>query len=190
MTTVSRMNLLEIPEIIDMVVKHHVDIFAFARYCPTHLDPKTTMTPEEYRALLEICWLKFEIYRDSETTFNLKDHLWTLFLHEKGLFAVPEDLDEERIYDGCHCGDCHLTILPDGSVHACRRFASEVGNALTHGLSEIFLGPRMDPYRDHGKFEKCRRCELLRFCRGCPAVAYGSSKNMYAPDPQCWKTIG
>ena len=35
MTTVSRVNVHEIPEIIDLAVKHQVDIFAFARYCPT-----------------------------------------------------------------------------------------------------------------------------------------------------------
>ena len=39
------------------------------------------------------------------------------------------------------------------------------------------------------KFEKCQKCELLRFCRGCPAVSYGYSHNMYAPDPQCWKEV-
>ena len=179
----------EIPQLIDLVVGYHVDIFAFARYCPTGFDPETHVTPEEYRELLERCWARFEMYKDSGTTFNLKDHLWTLFLYEKGLFTIPEELDEDRIYDGCHCGDCHLTILPDGSIYACRRFVSEVGNALTGRLAEIFTGPQMDEYRDYDKFEKCSRCELLRFCRGCPAVAYGYSKNMYAADPQCWKEI-
>jgi len=183
------MNLHEIPEVIDLAVKHQVDIFAFARYCPIGFDPETHVPPEEYRELLERCWTRFEMYKDSGTTFNLKDHLWTLFLYEKGLFTIPEKLDEDRIYDGCHCGDCHLNILPDGSVYACRRFESEVGNALTGRLAEIFTGPQIDEYRDYDKFEKCSRCELLRFCRGCPAVAYGYGKNMYAADPQCWKKI-
>ncbi|MDE6377360.1 MAG: radical SAM protein, partial [Duncaniella sp.] len=35
MTTVSGTNIDEIPAIIDLVVAHDVDIFAFARYCPT-----------------------------------------------------------------------------------------------------------------------------------------------------------
>ena len=189
MTTVSRMNFHEIPELIDLVVAHHVDIFAFARYCPTGLDPEIHVPPEEYRELLERCWSRFEMYKDSGTTFNLKDHLWTLFLYEKGLFTIPEELDEDRIYDGCHCGDCHLNIRPDGSVYACRRFESEIGNALTDRLADIFTGPQMNEYREYDKFEKCSCCELLRFCRGCPAVAYGYSKNMYAADPQCWKEI-
>ena len=189
MTTVSNLNLHEIPDLIDVVVEHQADIFAFARYCPTAFEPDTHVTPDAYRALLGRCWVKFEEHGDSSTTFNLKDHLWTLFLHEKGLFSVPDGLDEDRVYDGCHCGDCHLTILPDGSVFACRRFESLVGNALSDRLVDVFTGPRMEAYRDFSRFEKCQRCELLRFCRGCPAVAYGYTGNMYAADPQCWRVI-
>lgn len=189
MTTVSRLNLHEIPEVIDLVVERQVDIFAFGRYCPSAFDADTHVTPDAYRDLLERCWAKFEMYRNSDTTFNLKDHLWTLFLYEKGLFTIPDGLDDERIYDGCHCGDCHLTILPDGAVHACRRFESPVGSAASERLADIFTGPRMEAYRDFARFEKCTRCELSRFCRGCPAVAYGNTGNMYAADPQCWKAI-
>lgn len=39
------------------------------------------------------------------------------------------------------------------------------------------------------KMEKCGNCELLYYCRGCPAVAYGASGNYYGADPQCWKEV-
>ena len=143
----------------------------------------------EYRDFLERIWRKFEQYKDSGTTFNLKDHLWTLFLYEKGLFKIPEGLDNDTIYDGCHCGDCHMTILPTGRVMACRRFESEVGNVFREHIHDIYNGERMNGYRRYEKFEKCSRCELLRFCRGCPAVAYGYTHDFYALDPQCWKEI-
>ncbi len=42
---------------------------------------------------------------------------------------------------------------------------------------------------DLGRFERCAGCELLRFCRGCPAVAAATSGSFYAPDPQCWKDL-
>ena len=35
--------------------------------------------------------------------------------------------------------------------------------------------------------EKLER-ELKAWCRGCPAVANGTSGNFYGADPQCWKT--
>jgi radical SAM/SPASM domain protein of ACGX system len=189
MTTVSGTNLHEIPELIDVVVAHHVDVFAFGRYCPTGPDKSTHIEPLEYRAFLERVWQKFEQYKESDTTFNLKDHLWTLFLYERGLFHIPEGLDADTIYDGCNCGNCHLTILPTGEVMACRRFESPLGNVRTTSLYDLFHGERMESFRQYEKFEKCRYCELLRFCRGCPAVTYGYTHNFYAPDPQCWKEI-
>lgn len=187
MTTVSKMNIEEIEGIIDIVVENSVDIFAFARYCPTGFEKSNHIEPTEYKEFLEKIWKKFEEYKDSNTTFNLKDHLWTLFLYEKGLFEIPEGLDGNTIYDGCNCANCHMTILPTGNVYACRRMESQVGNIFAESIHDIFLGEQMDKYREYDKFEKCSKCELLRFCRGCPAVAYGYTGNSYSADPQCWK---
>lgn len=71
---------------------------------------------------------------------------------------------------------------------ACRRFESIVGNMFTKPIQELW-GREMDYYRQYDKFEKCSKCELFQFCRGCPAVAYGYHHSFYAPDPQCWKEI-
>ena len=116
-----------------------------------------------------------------------KAGLWTLFLYEKGLFRIDGALDGETIYDGCNCGNCHMTILSGGAVYACRRMESKVGRALANDLYDLFTGDTYEQYRQYDKFEKCAECELLRFCRGCPTVAAGYHGNMYAPDPQCWK---
>ncbi|MDR1579054.1 MAG: radical SAM/SPASM domain protein, ACGX system [Synergistaceae bacterium] len=189
MTTVSGANIAEIPDIIDLTVEHHTDVFAFARYCPASFEKTTHINPGEYKALLDACWRKFDEYKDSGTIFNLKDHLWTLYLHDKGLFKIPAGLDGQMIYDGCNCGISHLTILPNGDIYACRRMDSMVGNAFTDRLADVFISEKMDKYRNFGKFEKCSRCELGRFCRGCPAVAYGYTRNLYSADPQCWKEV-
>ena len=189
MTTVSKTNIHEIPAIIDLVVKNNVDIFAFARYCSTDSSWELMVSPTEYRSLLETCWDRFHLYQDSGTSFNLKDHLWTLFLYEKGLFTPDKSLDPNVIYEGCSCGINHMTILSDGTVYACRRMESPIGNALRDSLYDVFLSDKMDDYRQYEQFQKCSKCELLRFCRGCPATACGIYGNMYAPDPQCWKII-
>jgi radical SAM/SPASM domain protein of ACGX system len=189
MTTVSGTNAHEMAGIIDTVVEHKADIFAFGRYCPTSSEKSTHLTPEQYKEVLETCWQKFKQYKDSGTNFNLKDHLWTLFLYEKGIFQIPEGLDDDVIYEGCNCANCHLTILPKGEVYACRRMESNVGNVFDEKLFDIFTGDKMEYYRDYDKFEKCSKCELKRFCRGCPAVTFGYTGNFYAPDPQCWKQV-
>ena len=41
-------------------------------------------------------------------------------------------------------GQNHVTILPDGSVYACRRMESRIGNALTDDLYDLFTGPDID----------------------------------------------
>ena len=190
MTTVSGTNIKEIPDIIDLVVEKGVNVFAFGRYCPTSEEKSTHISPEEYRDFLDTVWNKFEQHKNAGTVFNLKDHLWTLYLYEKGLFRIPEDSNPDAIYDGCHCGDCHFTIQPDGNVMACRRFESVVGNMFQEPIYKLWNSEAMEAYRQYEQFEKCTGCELFRFCRCCPAVAYGYHRSFYAPDPQCWKIIG
>ena len=191
MTTVSGTNIDEVLGIIDKVVKAKVNVFAFARYCPTSDEKDTNIEPLRYRKLLSDCDKKFKEYEDLgyETYFSKKDHLWTLYEYETGSFKIPEILEKDMIYGGCNCGNCHLTILPNGDVYACRRVQnSKVGNVFTEQLSDVWLC-QMEEYRDYSKFEKCSKCELLAFCRGCPAVANSKNGNFYAADPQCWKEI-
>ena len=191
MTTVSGMNIREIPDIIDTVVEHKEDVFAFARYCPTSDEKDTGMTPLEYRNLLAVCDRKFKEYEAAgcETYFSKKDHLWTLYEYETGEFKIPENAREGVIYGGCNCGNCHLTILPNGDVYACRRVLdSKVSNIFEDRLADVWMC-QMEQYREYDRFEKCSKCELKAWCRGCPAVARGANGDFYAADPQCWKEI-
>lgn len=190
MTTVSDKNINEIPDLIDVVVEHEVNIFGFARYCPTSLQKDTNIKPLEYRELLDKCYNKFQQYKSKgcKTYFGYKDHLWTLYLYEKGIFKIPERAEKGIIYDGCNCGNSHMTICSNGDLLACRRFDGKVGNVFENKISDVWFN-EMERYRDYDKFEKCSKCELLSFCRGCPAVAYGKTHNFYAADPQCWKEV-
>ncbi len=191
MTTVSGTNINEIPNIIDTVVENKADVFAFARYCPTSNEKNTNIEPSRYRALLEECYRKFKYYKENgcETYFNKKDHLWTLYEYEKGIFKIPADAEKDIIYGGCNCGNCHITILPNGDIFACRRVSdSKIGNVFEDRLADVWVCDA-EIYREYKKFEKCSRCELLAWCRGCPAVAKGTYGSFYSPDPQCWKEI-
>ena len=191
MTTVSGTNIDEIPAIIDTVVQYGVDIFAFSRYCPTSGEKEVGIEPLRYRALLEACDKKFKAYEAAGcmTYFNKKDHLWTLYEYETGAFRIPPDAQEGMIYGGCNCGNCHLTILPTGELYACRRVQnSRVGNVFEDRIADVWVC-KMETYRAYQRFEKCARCELLAYCRGCPAVASGKTGGFYAADPQCWKEL-
>lgn len=183
-TTVSKTNIAEIPELVKVVVENDAKSFGFSRYCPNEKDRYNLISPLEYRQFLEKMWEQFSMLQNCGTAFILKDHLWKLFLYEKGLFKIEDDTD--LIMDGCHCGITHITILANGEVYACRRCESYVGKVPEESLYDIFFGKEMEKYRDFEKFEACVNCELLRFCRGCPSVAKCATGDFYAKDPQCW----
>lgn len=188
MTTVSKTNINEVPGIIDEVVKAGVNVFAFARYVPSGGDLDASLTSEEYRELLATCDKKYKAYKAKgcDTFFNKKDHLWTLYEYEIGEFHIPENLNPDMIYGGCNCGNCHITILPTGDIYACRRVAdSKVGNVFVDRIADLWE-TKFEDYRIYEKFEKCNKCKLKPWCRGCPAVAKGTHGSFYADDPQCW----
>ena len=191
MSTVSGLNIHEIPDVIDTVVEHGVEVYSFARYCPTGSGMDTGITPSEYRDFLRLCDTKFRKYEEEccKTYFDRKDHLWTLYEYEAGKFRIPEYAEPGKIYGGCNCGNAHLTVLPSGDVYACRRVqGSVVGNALRDKLADLWVN-EIERYREYNNFSKCSKCELLPYCRGCPAVAKGKYGDFYAQDPQCWKEI-
>lgn len=187
MSTVSKINANEIPELIDFVVGLKVKGYSFARYCPNNKNTDNMFTPEEYKKFLGNVWQSYCRHLNGDTNFILKDHLWTLFLAEKGIFS-PKDTGG-IVVDGCGLGVSHLSVLADGVVFACRRFKSPVGKVPDQSLYDIFLSQNMNQYRDFSKLEKCSKCELLYYCRGCMAVTYGSTGNWMKADPQCWKVI-
>lgn len=188
MSTVSKTNMNEIPALIDLADEYGVDVYAVGRYCPTSAakayDRNVHISPLEYRDFLQRCWERYEAHKNSKTAFQLKDHLWALFLWEKGLLKADGNAE-----GGCNCGKNHITILPGGDVYACRRMESKIGNVNGGDLYAIWTGAAADAYRQYDRFEKCAKCELKAVCRGCPAVAYGYTGDMYAADPQCWKEI-
>ena len=191
MTTVSSLNINEMPQIIDAAVAAGADMFSFARYCPTGAGGFSGIAPQAYRQMLVACEqrIREHLSRQCATRFDKKDHLWTLYDYECGRLKIAEGEAKDVARGGCHCGISHLTILPDGSVMACRRVRdSVVGNALADELADLWNGP-MDAYRQYDRFQRCAGCRLLPWCRGCPAVAAGTNGSFYAPDPQCWRVV-
>ena len=183
MTTVFRENIDEIPEITRICADNGVDLVAFARYGGNN---SNCISPERYKEFLEKMYCVYQKLKNSGSNFSYKDHLWKLFFWEKGLVII--DKRNKEIVDGCHCGFGHLSILPNGDVYACRRFDSLVGNAIKEKIDDIFLSDEMEKYRRIDSLE-CKNCNLILYCRGCPAVSYGEYGNWQKKDPQCWKKM-
>jgi radical SAM/SPASM domain protein of ACGX system len=185
MSTVSKTNAPEIPELTRLIVEAKINSTSFARHCPTSSSDKTLMfKPLEYRAFLKKMFRVYfyELY-NKRTNFFLKDHLWKLLLNEMGLFTP-------RFDDGCGVGTLHLmAVLADGTVYACRRFNSPIGKVPNQKFDDIFFSQSMAKYRTPRNYIQCSACELFNYCRGCRAVAACMTGSWQSPDPQCWRFI-
>ncbi len=193
MFTLSRLNAKDLIPVIRLMAKENAYIFDFARLVPIGRgkDLKDEMLePFEYR---EILLHVLEEYRKLQeagyhTIFGRKEPLWKLLYTEIGLWRPLLTRGEKIIYSGCGIGINLLTILSDGTVYSCRRVPITVGKVPEQSLLEIFLNSeKLNEMRQEEKIEGCNQCELWQFCRGCRAVAFGTSGSYFAPDPQCWK---
>ena len=186
MTTVSKENAGDIPDLTRCIVKAGMSSATFARYCPTSSeDFKMIFKPLEYRDFLAKMWKVYDELSDCGTRFSLKDHLWNLFLMEEGKFE-PEDTGG-IVVAGCGMAVSHMTVLADGTVYACRRFKSPIGKVPNQQFDELFFNRKMNEFRIPVNYEKCAKCELYTYCRGCCAVSHCVTGSWRSADPQCWK---
>ena len=65
---------------------------------------------------------------------GFKDNLINIILDENG----------DRLFDGCTGYGCgvvfnFITVLPDGEIHACRKFPSPIGNVIEQRITDIYF---------------------------------------------------
>jgi MoaA/NifB/PqqE/SkfB family radical SAM enzyme len=94
---------------------------------------------------------------------------------------------------GCAAGVSGVTILPDGTLHPCRRLPISIGNLRTDSLREVWAtSPVLAALRDQHRYAgRCGSCPRWADCRGCRAVAYAvtlaqGDGDYLADDPQCF----
>jgi len=196
MNTLSRHNAAELLPLMRRVAREGISSFSFARLSAVGSGTQyrdDLMTPLEYRSLYLNYFKEAAALgrKGLKTDFKKKDHLWIpLFLEEGWLQHLPQTPGHVR-YGGCALGGFGLVILADGTASACRRFPSTLGKMPEQGFSELFFqSETLGRMRDDSAYRKCSRCELVHFCRGCPATAYGAHGDCFAPDPQCWRDPG
>lgn len=112
-----------------------------------------------------------------------KDNLINIVLHQRG----------RELFDGCTgfgCGAAFnfLAVLPDGEVHACRKFPSRIGNIFEKSLVEIYDSELAKRYR--GGSSACEYCELRHACGGCLSSSYAQGLDIFKErDPFCFKGV-
>lgn len=178
MLTLTRDN---IDQVIDLAVslKGRVDQFTFNRLAMVGEGADlVSVQPSAYAEFLESY---FEVSK-AHPHMALKDNLFNLVLHRKGGPLVGGCTDS-----GCGAAFNFAALLPDGEVHACRKFPSQIGNIRQHRFSEIYWSDAAKRYRAGSS--ACRECEIKPVCGGCLAVTHGFGKDILTDlDPYCFKS--
>jgi len=176
MLTLTRANLDQVLPLAELL-RERVDLFTYNRLAMVGEGASLASPgPEEYRAF---CSDYLEA-RISNPVMALKDSLLNIEL----------DARSEPLFGGCTgfgCGAAFnfVSLLPDGQVHACRKFPSPIGSLKQQDLAEIYASETAKAYRRGCR--ECEDCRLRANCGGCLAVAYGFGLDpLKKKDPACF----
>ena len=111
---------------------------------------------------------------------EIKDNLFNIILAERG-----EDPFGGCTGFGCGAAFNFVSLLPDGEVHACRKFPSYIGNIFEESLYDLYHSERAEMFR-RGPAE-CKGCSIRPVCGGCLAVTYSFGLDFTKnKDPFCF----
>lgn len=176
MLTLTRSNMQDVLPLAEFL-RDKVDLFNFNRLSPVGEGAALETVPSEsYPAFLE----KYMQAAEDNPVMGLKDNLFNIIRDRRGI-----SLTGGCTGFGCGAAFNFVSLLPDGEIHACRKFPSPIGNIHSSSLSEMYHSRLAGTYRDGSS--SCRGCRIRGFCGGCLAVAYGSGRNPHTEvDPYCF----
>jgi selenobiotic family peptide radical SAM maturase len=120
--------------------------------------------------------------RRSNPVLGFKDNLFNLIREQHGRPLWPGCTGH-----GCGAAFNFVALLPDGEVHACRKYPSPLGQIRQASLAEIYHSTTARRYREGS--QACRGCPLRKHCGGCPAVTAGQGlKPLEDLDPHCFRS--
>jgi len=176
MLTLTRANMNQVLELAELL-RDRVDLFTFNRLAMVGEGAElASVPPDEFRDFLQT-------YLDAvphNPCMGLKDNLINILRHEQ----------KQPFFGGCAGRGCgaafnFMALLPDGEVHACRKFPSPIGNLNNANLTDIYHGELAKQYRAGS--QACAQCKIRPVCGGCQAVAYGFGLDIFTDkDPYCW----
>jgi len=126
--------------------------------------------------------------------------------YDKAVAAIPNLAPKDNLFNilyvqqnrplfggctgyGCGAAFNFITILADGSVHACRKFPSPIGNIIHDSLHTLYHSEKAAQYRKGAA--ACSTCAIRPVCGGCLAVAHSNGRNVFAQkDPYCFMDGG
>jgi radical SAM protein with 4Fe4S-binding SPASM domain len=181
-TVVSRHNLYQLGEIVDLAVALGAAKFAINDLQPSGRGQALRdmcLSQEEYDRLGQIMDEKRTEHQDRPTRL-----IWA------GVGKNPGAPDAERgplLMSKCGAGLTELTVGADGTIRACPFLAPTTENIRQRSLEEIwFDSDQLELYRDRTMLKgKCGICKIKYACSGCRARAESFLDDPLGPDIRC-----
>ena len=175
-TVVNRLNLHEIPSIIDLMKKLGV-----TRYYLIHMDLFSKARPARNITLGFVEFVKF--YADTAARNS------GIAINKVNASCFEKDTLSAGVR--CAGGVRKLCIMPDGSAYPCNLFHHfpefRLGNIFTDDFTDIWMSPKLDYFRNADK-NHCRvtGCSNFVSCTGgCPAHGCFHGPDMNGTDIRC-----
>ncbi len=198
--TVTKLNLHEVPQVIELCRKLGVDWFMHYNFIPTGRGREIVnldLSPEEREELLRM------LYSANSETSNLS------LLSTAPQFArVALQCDAEFIpthfynvnagerlrqlaefIGGCGAGRFYMSMRANGDIQPCVFFPLKIANIRDlsyRDLEDLWLhNPVFEELRNKDLIEGCNQCSYRYYCGGCRARAYNYYGDYLKPDPGC-----
>jgi len=176
MLTLTQANIDQILPLAD-ILRGKTDYFTFNRLSQVGEGALLSLPDSHtYRLFLK----EYTAAAADNPVIGLKDNLINILRERKGV--TP--------FGGCTgfgCGAAFnfVALLPDGEVHACRKFPSLIGNILENSFLTIYESLEAQRYRMGP--DECKECRLRPVCGGCMAVVHGMGLDPFTEkDPFCF----
>ena len=199
-TTVTKVNLYEIPEIIDLAEKLGAKRFMAFNFVPAGRAEDAVdldLTPEQREDLLRYLFMqngtrKIQILSTAPQFARVSLEL------SGGKIVAPTHMYIGQAYwglktlaefiGGCGAGRLYCALQPNGDVSPCVFMPGVmVGNVRKTPFMDIFHQSEvMEKLRDRSLLKgNCGTCQYRYVCGGCRARAFGYFRELSAPDPGC-----
>jgi len=200
--TVTKLNLHEVPAVIETCRRLGVDWFMHYNFIPTGRGREMIdldLTPEEREELLRML-AKMQHANKALCVLSTAPQFARVALQLESEFIPTHFYNVnagERLRDlaefigGCGAGRFYISMRANGDIQPCVFFPLKIANIRDLSLSELkdlWLHNRVfEELRNKDIIEGCSRCEYHYFCGGCRARAYNYFGDYLKPDPGCVK---
>ncbi len=208
-TTITRMNVHEVPEILDLAEEIGVDRVVFFNFIPVGRGEENAwldLAPEERELFLRTIYREMR-RRRLEIVSTAPQYGRVVLQCTAGREVAPTHfyVGEHGIVKalaefigGCGAGRIYAALQPNGDVTPCVFMPIRVGNVREKSFREIWdTAPLFKRLRSRDLLKgPCSTCAFRNICGGCRARGYAYFKDPLAPDPGCiynkeeWNTIG